>query len=458
MVPHLSRFLLKSATNITSACLALCFLYLGETVLKADSFPDGTIPSTACVQLKGGNTTQDFDQIKALGIKFVRRGFHWEGIEKVKGTYDFSAEDAVMKELHDRGLRVLGVIAFGNKLYQPVYSSDEGRTAYANFAAALAAHYKDDHVIWEIWNEPNTMNFWGKHGKKKGNSDDYATEYVNLLKATVPAMRQTDPNCTIVGGSVSCLWSASYAWTGFCFSKGILQSGIDGWSVHPYSVIRPEDYAPDYEIVRDMMVKNGASRDFPILDTERGFPVTKAEGYAGGDPKMNEKYQAWNLVRQYLIDVYAGIKLTNWYEWAGTDNDGKAFGIDNGGTLNLAGQAYKVVLDQLNGYRFDKRIATKSELDYVLSFTGPGGAQKIVAWTSPEPENSPLIPPSSKNPKTKSGPDQAIPHSIDIPVAATGSLPLVQIDGTAGTVAVSNGTVTLALTGAPQYLTVSARK
>jgi hypothetical protein len=438
--------------------ILLCALFASAISIHAASFPDGVIPSNACVQLKGGNTTQDFDEIKAAGIKFVRRGFHWEGIEKVKGTYDFTAEDAVMKDLRDHGLRVLGAIAFGNKLYQPVYSSDDGRNGYAQFAAALAAHYKDDHVIWEIWNEPNTMTFWGKHGQKKGNSDEYATEYVNLVKATVPAMRKADPNCTIVGGSVSCLWSASLNWTSFCFEKGILQSGIDGWSIHPYSVIRPEDYPPDYEIVRDMMAKNGAPRDFPILDTERGFPVTKAEGYAGGDPSMLQQYQAWNLVRQYLMDTYAGVKLTNWYEWAGTDNDGKAFGIDNGHTLNPAGQAYKVVIGQLNGYRFDKRIATKSDLDFVLAFSGPGGAQKIVAWTSPEPENSPLMPPSSKNPKTKSGPDQAVPHSIDVPVTASGSLPLVQLDGTAGTVEVKNASVTLSLTGAPQYLTIPAQK
>ncbi len=424
---------------------------------RAADFPTLTVPNTACVQLKGNNNEQDFDQIKDAGIKFVRRGFPWQAIETTQGTYDFSAVDPVMKALSDRGIRVVGCIAFGNKLYPPVYSSDAGRDAYAKFAAALAAHYKDDKVIWEIWNEPNTMTFWGRHGGMKGNSDEYATEYTNLVKATAPAMKQADPDCTIVAGSVSCLWSESYKWTEFCFEKGILQTGIDGWSVHPYSVIRPEDYPTDYDIVRDMMVKNGGSKDFPILNTERGFPITKAEGFAGGDPQMIAQYQAWNLVRQYLMDVYAGLKVSNWYEWSGHDGDGRGFGIDNDGKLNLAGQAYKVVLGQLNGYTLDKRLETKSDLDYILSFTGPGGAQKLVAWTTPPPEISALTPPSSHNPHN-SGPDKAVPHDIDLPVTASGSLNLVQIDGTASSVQVNNGSVTLSLTGAPQYLTVSGGK
>ena len=78
-----------------------------------------------------------------------------------------------------------------------------------------------------------------------------------------------------------------------------------------------------------------------------------------------------------------------------------------------------------------------------MSFTGPGGEQKLVAWTTP-PVNG--------------GPDKAAPHSIDVPVTAMGSLDLVQIDGTKSSVTVNNGTITLALTGAPQYITVQAGK
>ncbi len=404
---------------------------------RAAGFPEPAVPMAFGMQTKGV-TSKDLDQIAGLGLKFVRRGFHWEGIEKEKGVYDFSGHDPVMKEIRDRGLRVLGVLAFGNKLYGPV-RGDGGREAYAQYAAAVAGHFKDDRVIWEIWNEPNTMTFWGRHGKK-GNSEEYAAEYVALVKAAVPAMRRADPACTIVAGSVSCLWSESYKWIDACFAGGILRSGIDGWSVHPYSLRRPEDYVEAYDKVRDMMARHGAPRDFPMLNTERGFPTSKAEGYTGGDPAMMREYQAWHLVRQYLVDFSQGLRLTNWYEWK---NSREGFGIFNDDVPSPAFRAGKVLIDRLRGCRLRRRESTESAQDWVLSFAGPDGELTFVAWTSPPPGESP---------------DKAVPHEVSIKVEASGRVEGVQLYGEASTIEARGGVAAVRLTGAPQYLVVRKRK
>jgi polysaccharide biosynthesis protein PslG len=397
--------------------------------------PELSIPAVCGMQLKGNYSgPKDLDAIKAVGIQVVRRGFHWDSIEKTKGVYDFTAHDEVMKGLRERGLRVVGCLAFGNKLYGPV-RQDEGRAAYARYAAALAEHYKADRVMWEIWNEPNTMTFWGRHGKK-GNSEPYAEEYVTLVKATVPAMRQADPGCVILAGSVSCLWSESYKWTDFCFAKGVLKTGIDAWSVHPYSPNMPEDYVAAYDKVRDMMAKHGASRDFPMLNTERGFGTsTKGEGATEGKDSMKLHYQAWLLVRQQLIDLSYGMHLTSWYEWK---NAKESFGIYNGDKPNRACKAYEAMIAQLRGYRFSKRVATASPQDFVLAFSGPGNALKLVAWTSP----------------TKGGLDKTEPHAIELPVEATGKVAVASIYGEQSSLAVADGRIAITLGGAPQYITV----
>jgi len=404
---------------------------------RTPGFPEMAIPQTFGMQIKAV-TPKDLDQIRDLGIKFVRRGFHWEGIEKEKGVYDFSGHDPVMKEIRERGLRVLGVLAFANRLYGPV-RGDEGREAFAKYAAALVGHFRDDRVIWEIWNEPNTMTFWGRHGKR-GNSEEYAAEYVSLVKATVPAMRRADPGCTVVAGSVSCLWSESYKWIDACFAGGILRSGIDGWSVHPYSQRRPEDYVEAYGRVRDLMEKHGAPRDFPLLNSERGFPSRKAEGYAGGDPAMLTEYQAWHMVRQRLVDFSQGLRLTSWYEWK---NAREGFGIFNNDVPNQAARADKVLIDQLRGFRLRRRESTESDQDWVLSFTGPEGDITFVAWTSPPPGESP---------------DKAVPHEVAVKVEAGGRLEGVRLYGESASVEARGGTVTVRLTGAPQYLVVRKRK
>lgn len=401
--------------------------------------PELVVPATCAMQIKPAYTnTVEMDRIQAMGVSTVRRGFHWEGIEKQKGVYDFSGHDEVMRELRQRGLRVLGVLAFGNKLYGPVREA-EGRAAYARYAAALAAHYKDDHVLWEIWNEPNTMTFWGRHGKK-GNSEPYAEEYVNLVKATVPAIRAADPAAIILAGSVSCLWSESFKWTEFCFAKGVLQTGIDAWSVHPYSLKRPEDYIPNYEKVRDMMEKSGAPRDFPMLNSERGFPLdAKAEGYAGGDQSQLRQYQAWHLVRQYLVDLSYGMYLTVWYEWK---NAKEGFGIYDGDVSSPAHTAGRVMIEQLRGMRVLRRVPTTSDLDMVLEFGAPDGTRRLVAWTSPPPGQ---------------GPDQAVPHELRLAVAAAGAVRVVRLDGAGGEAQVRDGAIAVALSGAPQYIHAGAR-
>jgi hypothetical protein len=403
--------------------------------IQAATLPDLVVPATCGMQLKGGDSTDgDLEHIAGMGVAVVRRGFIWDGIEKTTGVYDFTATDQFMQMARAHHLRVLGCIAFASKLYAPV-RTDEGRQAYARYAAALAAHYHDDAVIWELWNEPNTMTFWGKHGGK-GNTEQYAGEYTALVKAAVPAMRAADPACTIVAGSVSGLWSESFKWTGFCFAQGILQTGIDGWSVHPYSPRYPEDYPEAYATVRELMAKHGAPREFPILNSERGFPIAKAEGYAGSDPVMARQHQAWHLVRQCLMDLCCGVRLSNWYEWKGKD-----FGIFDQDQPTPAFQAYRVMIAQLRGYRLDRRIPAASPRDVVLAFTGPGKERKLVAWTSPPPDGKP---------------DQAQPHAIAIPVEGAGAVDVVGLDGEAGAGRIADGVLTLTVTGAPQYAALRA--
>lgn len=406
----------------------------------AATLPPPVIPQVCGVQLKGGDEAPEtLDQVRDLGVKWVRRGFIWEAVEKEKGVYDFSKYDVFVKNCRERGLSIIGCMAFSNKLYGHV-KDEPARTAYANFAAALAAHYKDENILWEIWNEPNTMTFWGRHGKK-GNSEPYAEEYTNLVRAAVPAMKKANPNGFVMAGSVSNMWTESYKWMDFCFAKGMLKLGFDGWSVHPYGVKAPEDYIEAYNHMWRQMENAGGPANHPLINSERGFPLGKAEGYAGGDASRAEEYQAWHLVRQYLVDRLLGVRITIWYEWAGKEG----FALYRPGNPTPAFTACKVMLAQLDGCKLDRRLPTAEPRDFVLRFTHPSGMVKLVAWTAPPPMESP---------------DKIVPHSVTVPLegAAAGPLQAVRLLGEKETVEVKNGSVTLALTGAPQYITVRAGK
>jgi hypothetical protein len=177
----------------------------------------------------------------------------------------------------------------------------------------------------------------------------------------------------------------------------------------------------------------------PILNTERGYPISKKEGFSGGDPKQLAEYQAWHVVRQYLVDQLCDIKLTNWYEWAGNES----FGLMKAGKQMPAYDACKVLIEQLGGYHLDKRINLASDRDFVLRYVDKDGSVKLVAWTSP---------PSG------GAPDAAKAHKVQIPVRVTGVVNVVELHGEKKTAEAKGESLELEITGAPQYVALSPAK
>jgi len=412
------------------------FILLGfQTLIAQSLIPDGTIPSNVGMQIKGDTEgPKHLDIIKKMGVQWVRRGFIWESIEIEKGVYDFSRYDDFVKNCEDRNLSIIGCMAFSNKLYGHV-KDEPARTAYSNFASKLVERYKDKNIIWEIWNEPNTMTFWGRHGGV-GNSDLYAEQYTNLVRVTVPAMKKANPDCIILAGSVSNMWTESYKWMSYCFARGMLNIDWDIWSVHPYGVKAPEDYIEAYAYTRQLMKNADGDVTRKWINSERGFPVnTKAEGYAGGDTKLAFEYQAWHLVRQYLIDLLEGLPVTIWYEWGG--KEGFAVYEENG-TITPAFTACKVFVEELSGYKLDKRLPTENPRDFVLRLVNKKGKVKLAVWTAPPPMESP---------------DKIVNHSIRINVnKKSGALNITDLYGGKGKIKIKNNTIEPFLSGSVQYI------
>ena len=104
------------------------------------------------------------------GFRIVRMDFVWGGTEREKGKYDFSAYDRLMTALEPHGIKALFILDYSNKNYDDGLSpcSDEGRKAFAAWAAAAAQHFKGRGILWEMYNEPN-ITFW----KPKPKVEDY---------------------------------------------------------------------------------------------------------------------------------------------------------------------------------------------------------------------------------------------------------------------------------------------
>jgi len=363
---------------------------MGASVVFAADLPPLVLPQGVGVNIhfvRGHE--RDLDLIRDAGFKFIRMDFGWAGIERQRGEYDFSAYDELTANLEKRGLRPLYILDYSNPLYEeeqltknPISGREERNTAspqhpvsvaaFARWAAASAKRFQGRRVIWEIWNEPNIF-FW----KPKPNME----QYVTLALATAKAVREADPDATIIGPA-----SSEFPWE---FLEKFLQSEarpyLDAISVHPYRGRPPETVRADYERLRGLMeglAPNGSSRRLPIISGEWGY-----SSHAKG---VTLDTQAAYLVRQQLVNLLEGIPISIWYDWKNDGEDPKENEHNFGTVLpNLkpkpAYQAVKTFTRELGGFGIERRLALANTNDYVLVLTNAVGQKKLAAWTITEP-------------------------------------------------------------------------
>ncbi|MCL5021020.1 MAG: glycoside hydrolase family 5 protein [Bacteroidetes bacterium] len=185
--------------------------------------------------------TQDVDMIAAAGFKFIRMDCSCSSIEITKGVYNWSAYDELVSNLDQRGLRAILILDYSNPLYLSSGSSaDTGPAdsadiaAYCKWAAATVAHFEGNHIIWEIWNEPNNSLFW--------QPTPNAAQYATLALAACKAIRQADPTATIIGPAADRFPSDLLD---SVMTYGVIDY-LDGVSVHPYRGNLYPETAPYY--------------------------------------------------------------------------------------------------------------------------------------------------------------------------------------------------------------------
>ena len=294
----------------------------------------------------------------------------------------------------------------------------ESVAAFARWAAASARHFHGRQVIWEIWNEPNG-NFWSPKPD--------APQYTTLALAACKAMREAEPQATIIGPATS-----GFPWD---FLETFLKSGVleylDGVSVHPYREQSrpPETAAGDYQRLRKLI--------------DRYAPATRARieilsgewGYSSKEHGVPLEVQAAFAVRQQLANLLSGVPLSIWYDWK---NDGPDPGENehNFGTVlsdlkpKPAYIALKTMTRELAGCRLTRRIELPSPEDYGLLFAAASGAQKIAAWTVSKP------------------------HSVKLDAKFYGQKNLADVTGDGGSfnARIESGELVLDLSSAPRYL------
>jgi len=233
--------------------------------------------------------------LKELGVRWVRFDFDWSKIQPNSATsYNWAGYDKVADALRANGINGLGIID-----YTPAWarrddcsSSDKcepkNLTDFANFAGSVAARYgpKGMHT-WEIWNEPNSAEFW----LPTPNTADYT----QMLKQSYLAIKHADIESTVLTGGTSSAGTGNNNFAASDFLAGIYTNGgrgyFDAVADHPYS--RPflpafnwyrnawQQMANTQPSIRSVMIANGDTNK-KIWITEYGA-ATNGPGVAASN-------------------------------------------------------------------------------------------------------------------------------------------------------------------------------
>jgi hypothetical protein len=315
-------------------------------------------------------TERELNLLSEGGFRFVRMDLFWHDIEKQKGVYDFSQYDILVRDMTERGIRILFILDYGNDLYDEGLApyTDEGRAAFARYVEMAVQRYAGKGILWEIWNEPNIF-FW----RPKPNVEDYA----KLAHVVIDTIRRVAPGELIVAPA-----SSGFPWDFFetLGQRGVL-TRLDAVTVHPYRPHHPESAQREYLRLRPLLDRYSPRKYLPILSGEWGY----SDIWQGMDMPKQARY----LSRQWLSNLTSDVFLSIWYDWKNDGEDPKEpehhFGtVYHDLRLKPAYVAAKTLTSTLNGYRYLRRVALPSPDDYLLLFRR-GDQLALAAWTVGDP-------------------------------------------------------------------------
>ena len=225
------------------------------------------------------------------GVQFVRFDFDWKDIEPSNDTFAFASYDNIVSKLKQQGIKILGILDYDNTWSDPKTGNATEINHFADFAYNTVKHFKNDIKYWQVWNEPNNVNFW---------TSPNAQNYTKLLKKAYAAVKQGNPNAVVVLGGLMGNGIEAYNFLGIDFAIADFLSDIysnggrdyfDVASIHPYNyatdVTSTVSMEAAMDAARTLMNNNGDSAKElwvtelgPLRFPPTAYPFISSRGYS----------------------------------------------------------------------------------------------------------------------------------------------------------------------------------
>jgi polysaccharide biosynthesis protein PslG len=267
--------------------------------------------------------------LRATGATIARSDALWEATEPVAPAggahhYDWSFDDKIAASLARHGLRWLPIIDYTAPWAESVAGSDHSAPTsaadFAAYAAAVAARYGPGGSFWsahsdlnalpvdtfEIWNEPDSRNFWAPVPDPARYADLY-TQSRNAILAVDASARVIIGGLAYPGVFLPALLSAAPG----------LRGHIDGVGIHPYAsnalgVLATVGHA------RATLATLGLG-SVPLYVTEFGWPTMPAHSQYWAPESLRPRYIQSTV--SALGHTNCGVASAVLYTWVTPERD-----------------------------------------------------------------------------------------------------------------------------------------
>jgi hypothetical protein len=229
---------------------------------------------------------------------------------------------------------------------------------WQNYVRTVVTRYKGRIEAYEIWNEPNLVNYYS------GSPE----QMVNLAREAYAIIKEVDPAALVVAPSA--VGPTGAAWLDQYFKLGGA-SYADIIGYHFYmGAAEPELVLERIREVQRVMAKSNINK--PLWDTENGccFPVHKSFD--------SDREKSAYVARLYILDWAAGVGRLYWYSW---DNQelSIAFTESDDARTRAAASAYAEIQKWLVGARL-RSCGQNNQGIWICQLTRDSGDRAWIVW------------------------------------------------------------------------------
>lgn len=286
------RFLTVFALLTIAIALALPRPNTGRVALGAQQTVETAQPRL-CVHTLLENEVEEvkikrsLQLTRELGAAAIVQFFPWAYAETQPGAYSWFHADRIIRHARRQGINVIARLGLVPAWARPTsaekpttlnFLPEESFDAFARYAGAFAARYRDAVHNIIIWNEPNLSFEWGYRPVDPA-------AYTRLLRASYQQVKAANPDAQVLAGALAPTLEIAGSAAGLNeieYLNTMYQAGarefFDALAIHTYGFRQPPAAEPAPErlnfrrakLLRQVMIANGDGAK-PAFITEFGW-------------------------------------------------------------------------------------------------------------------------------------------------------------------------------------------